>query len=164
MTTTHDAPPTGPDLPTAAAIREIIARKKRDEAAGEQTHASALEEEKKHQLDLFLARKLTPDLIGLIMARVHAAADSGILEIMIGEFPSAWCTDGGRRINNPPDDTWPETLPGIAREFFDFWERELKPRGFGLRAEIISYPEGKLGDVGAFLSWAPKADPADATT
>ena len=86
------------------------------------------------------------------MTRVRTAAESGATESMIGQFPSDWCTDGGRRINVPEQD-WPDTLQGIAREFYEFWERELKPKGFGLRAQIISFPDGKPGDVGAFLSW-----------
>jgi hypothetical protein len=72
---------------------------------------------------------------------------------MLGEFPSAWCTDGGRRINNQPDPSWPDTLQGFAREFYEFWERELKTKGYGLRAEIVSFPDGRPGDVGAFLTW-----------
>ena len=48
---------------------------------------------------------------------------------------------------------WPDTLQGFAREFYEFWERELKPKGFGLRAEIVSFPGGLPGDVGAFLTW-----------
>lgn len=70
---------------------------------------------------------------------------------MIGQFPGAWCTDGG----------WPVTLQGIAKEFFEFWKRDLKPRGFGLRVEIVSYPEGKPGDIGPFLSWTAQTDPPD---
>jgi len=88
----------------------------------------------------------------VIMRRVHDAAEGGASEIMIGKFPCALCTDGGRKIN-APEESWPDTLQGIAREFFEFWERNLKPRGFRLRVQILDFPGGKPGDVGAFLSW-----------
>ena len=39
------------------------------------------------------------------------------------------------------------------QELQDVIEAELKPLGFRSRAQILSYPEGKLGDVGFFLSW-----------
>jgi len=142
----------GPDLPSAKDMRDIIEEKKRDKAATEEKLRHAAEEEKKHQQALFLQRKLTPELISQIMARVRAAAETGATEILLGQFPSEWCTDGGRRIDMR-EDGWPDTLPGVAREFYEFWERNLKPKGFQLRAEIITFPGGKLGDVGGFLSW-----------
>lgn len=142
----------GHELPSAAEIQQIIERTKQKRNDEDQIRRAAAEQEKRHQQELFLADKLTPEFIDLIMTRVRTAAESGATELMIGQFPSDWCTDGGRRINVPEQD-WPDTLQGIAREFYEFWERELKPKGFGLRAQIISFPDGKPGDVGAFLSW-----------
>jgi len=140
------------DLPSAEDIRGITERKEREKAAAELKQHDAAEEEKKHQEEVFLKDKLTPDIIARILTRVRDAAESGATEIMIGQFPSAWCTDGGRKIN-VPEDSWPDTLQGIAKEFFEFWERNLKPKGFRFRAEIISFPGGLPGDVGVFLSW-----------
>lgn len=154
MTTTSDTgrTPGGLELPSAADLRNIIERKKKEKAAEELKKHTAAEEEKKHQEEILLARKLTPDFIDLIMRRVHDAAEGGTSEIMIGKFPSALCSDGGRKIN-APEESWPDTLRGIAREFFEFWEQNLKPRGFRLRVQILDFPGGKPGDVGAFLSW-----------
>jgi hypothetical protein len=160
MTVTTDAAAsakTPTELPSAESIRDIIEGNKKEKAAEEQKHRAAAKDEKKHQEELFLTRTLTPDFIDRIMKRIRIAAESGALEIMIGQFPSSWCSDDGRKINNQPDDSWPDTLQGVAREFYDFWEHNLKPKGFGLRAEIISYPDGKPGDVGTFLSWAAQA-------
>jgi hypothetical protein len=149
---TADRTEGGLELPSAADMRDIIERKNREKAAEELKKRTAAEEEKKHQEEILLARKLTPEFINLIMRRVHDAAESGASEIMIGKFPCALCTDGGRKIN-APEESWPDTLQGIAREFFEFWERNLKPRGFRLRVQILDFPGGKPGDVGAFLSW-----------
>jgi len=104
-------------------------------------------------MEMFQTRKLTPDLINTVMMRVRHAAENGDSKVLLGHFPSEWCSDGGRRINVAEED-WPDTLPGLAREFFEFWERELKPRGFRLSAEIVSFKaDGIPGDVGAYLSW-----------
>ena len=146
------------DLPSAKELRDVIERKERERAAEALKQRQAAEAEKKHQEEVFLADKLTPDFVNLIMTRVQKAAESGASEIMIGQFPSDWCTDGGRRINAAEDD-WPDTLQGIAREFYELWEHELKPRGYRLRAGIINFPGGKPGDVGAFLSWGAYAEP-----
>ncbi|HLZ66689.1 MAG TPA: hypothetical protein VKQ29_10685 [Aliidongia sp.] len=141
-----------PALFSAADIHDMVDRKKREEAAAAQQRHQAAEEEKKHQEEMFLARKLTPEFINTVMRRVRNAAESGANEIMVGQFPSDWCTDGGRAIN-APEDSWPDTLQGIAREFFEFWQRDLRPRGFHLHVKIINFPGGMPGDVGAFLSW-----------
>jgi hypothetical protein len=104
MTTTSDTAggtQGGLELPSVADMRDIIERKNREKAAEELKKRTAAEEEKKHQEELLLARKLTPEFINLIMRRVHDAAESGASEIMIGKFPCALCTDGGRKINAP---------------------------------------------------------------
>ena len=143
----------GLDLPTADEIRGILEAKLRAKAAEEELKRHAAEAEIRHQKMMFLSDKVTPDFIKNIMQRVRTAALSGEKKILLGTFPAEWCTDGGRRINQGEPD-WPETLQGIAREFYDFFERELKPRGFRLEVAVISFPDGMLGDVGAYLVWS----------
>lgn len=140
------------NLPSAKDICDLIRDKKQAKEDEERRHEQAAEEERKHQREMFLARKLSPEFVAQMMARVREAAAGGASEIMLGHFPAAWCSDGGRKIN-APEESWPDTLQGFAREFFDFWESELRPRGFRLRVEIISFPGGMPGDVGAFLAW-----------
>jgi len=155
MTTNHEVAgvDTAPALPTAGDIRGIIERKIRDRLAEESQHRKAVEAELGQQKKEFDARKLTPQFIDLVMSRIRQAAENGEYNILVGQFPSAWCSDGGRSIN-VREEGWPETLPSFAREFFEFWKRELKPRGFRLSAEIVSFKAGGLpGDVGAYLSW-----------
>ena len=64
----------------------------------------------------------------------------------------AWLADKGRAINSN-DPSWPSTLTGIARQFYDVFKRELEPQGYRLRCQIISFPDGMLGDVGVYLDW-----------
>jgi len=44
------------------------------------------------------------------------------------------------------------SLPG-RRHFFARWRTELKPRGFGLAAQIVDFPDGVPGDAALFLIW-----------
>jgi hypothetical protein len=48
---------------------------------------------------------------------------------------------------------WETTLRGEPAELLARWRSELKPKGFGLSARIVSYVDGVLGDVGLFLTW-----------
>jgi hypothetical protein len=142
------------NLPSAADIRRMIEQGQMEKAQEAAKRMDAEAEELKHRMETFLARKLTPQFIATVMERVRRSAQNGESNILLGQFPSGWCSDGGRRINNREKD-WPDTLPGIAKEFFEFWDRELRPKGFHLSAEIISFKHGGLlGDVGAYLSWS----------
>lgn len=143
----------GRALPTASDIRNIIEGKKKDKLAEENRFRKAAEEKLAEQKKAFDARKLTPESIDRVMSRIRRAAENGEYDVLVGQFPSEWCSDGGRSIN-VREEGWHETLPSFAREFFEFWQHELKPRGFRLSAQIVSFKAGGLpGDVGAYLSW-----------
>ena len=83
---------------------------------------------------------------------VREAAERGRREIQIFRFPSSFCSDDGRRINNFEVD-WPDSLTGVAREIYEAYEKHLRPIGYKMRAQILDYPDGKPGDVGLFLRW-----------
>jgi hypothetical protein len=71
---------------------------------------------------------------------------------MILSFPSEFCADGGRAINNNESD-WPTSLTGRAKQVFDLWEQNAKPLGFKLEARVLNYPKGIIGDIGLFVLW-----------
>ena len=83
---------------------------------------------------------------------VNRAVENGMTSVQVFRFPNHICTDNGRAINQV-EDGWETTLTGIPKEIYDFWQRQLKPRGYHMRFEIIDYPGGMPGDVGIFLSW-----------
>jgi hypothetical protein len=83
---------------------------------------------------------------------VREAAERGRNEIEIIRFPSSFCTDGGRRINNFDAD-WPDSLTGVAREIYEAFEKQLRPKGYKMRAQVLDYPGGMPGDIGLFLRW-----------
>ena len=91
-------------------------------------------------------------LMQRVMQLVDQAAENGQTEIQVYRFPNALCTDRGRRINNSEPD-WEQTLEGRPKLGYEFWRDNLKPLGFGLKAEVLEYPGGMPGDIGFFLTW-----------
>ena len=113
--------------------------------------------QKKQQQDLdlreaFMKRTVAPEAIDRINHAVSVAAMRGEHQIQALTFPCSYCTDGGRRIN-VADPEWPTTLQGFAKNGYDFFEKELRPLGYKLHAEITSYPGGMPGEAALFLKW-----------
>jgi hypothetical protein len=100
----------------------------------------------------FDARRLTDADRRDMLSKVEAAFEGGQREVMLVSFPSDFCTDGGRRINNRLHG-WQDTLPAGAQAFLAFWQDALRPGGFGLAARVLTFPGGVLGDVGLFVTW-----------
>ena len=110
------------------------------------------QEEKRALHEAFMARDVHPDVMARVNATVKRAAEQGLHEIQVFTFPASYCNDQGRRMNNAESD-WPASLEGYAKKAHEFFEAELKPLGFRVRAQVLNYPDGRLGDVGMFLSW-----------
>ena len=86
--------------------------------------------------------------------RARDAATHGEKSLEVLRFPCDLCTDGSRKIDVAETD-WPTTLRGEAAEIFTRWERELRPAGFGLTAQIVEYFDGMPGNVALTLTWNP---------
>lgn len=126
-------------------------REQRDAAAS----ANAARREQEHRAGArgrFENRSLTDADRRGMLTKIEAAFEGDRREVMLVSFPSDYCTDGGRRINNRLPG-WQETLPAGARAFLEFWRTALQPGGFGLGARVLNFPGGVLGDVGLFVTW-----------
>ncbi|AHG46686.1 hypothetical protein RLEG12_27125 [Rhizobium leguminosarum bv. trifolii CB782] len=88
----------------------------------------------------------------VIKRLVSKAAADGKFEAMIYSFPSSFCSDSGRAINNFLPG-WQNTLQGKAKELYDLFEEIGRPQGYGLKALVINFPGGIPGDIGLFLTW-----------
>lgn len=123
--------------------------KKMDEERAKQ------EKQAKQQAELreaFMSREIHPDVMDRINKVVRAAAGNGLKQIDVISFPASYCNDRGRRINNQLPD-WPESLEGFARRAYDFYMKELRPLGYKLHAEVVSFPGGIPGEISLFLKW-----------
>ena len=100
----------------------------------------------------FMARDIAAEAPARINAAIKAAAQRGVREVQVLRFPASYCNDGGRSINNFEPD-WHSSLEGFAKRAYQYYQNELQPLGFKLRAEIASFPEGVPGDVALYLRW-----------
>ena len=114
--------------------------------------AKKAEEEQKSLHDAFVAREIPPDVMERVNIAVRRAAEQGLHEVEVVKFPASYCSDKGRRINNAEPD-WPDSLEGFAKRAYDFYVKELRPLGFKVRAQVLNYPGGQLGEIALYLSW-----------
>jgi hypothetical protein len=144
--------PQGGGIVTPEELRK--AQDERDMAAAREAMEKLrrTEEEQQALHEAFMNRKIGPEAIERFNAAVKKAAEQGQHEIMIGQFPASWCSDGGRRINNNLED-WPESLEGIAKQVYEYHVKNLAPLGYKMRVEVLNYPGGVPGDIGIFFRW-----------
>jgi hypothetical protein len=89
--------------------------------------------------DAFMAREIHPEVFERVSWAVKSAAERGEQELMVLRCSSEYCTDDGRAINSIEPD-WPNTLTGFAKRAYEFWQKELEPHRYKLRAQIVDFP------------------------
>jgi hypothetical protein len=123
-----------------AQLREVLDKKRK------------ADDERQQLRDAFMSREIHPEVFERVSRVVKSAAERGEREVLALRFSSEYCTDGGRAINSFEPD-WPQSLSGFAKRAYEFWQKELEPQGYKLRAQIMDFPGGMPGDVGLFLKW-----------
>ena len=83
---------------------------------------------------------------------IKRAVEGGLTSVEVGRFPVELSSDRGRAINQQ-EKGWENTLNGLPKELVAFWRAHLRPRGYKLRSEIVSWPGGVPGEFGIFLAW-----------
>ena len=115
-------------------------------------HTRKADEEANELRQAFMHAELRPNVMELLNTAVRRTAEQNRNELMVMSFPSEYCTDGGRRINNL-DASWPESLQGRAKRGYEFYEENLKALGYKVSAKVLDYPGGMPGNIGLFLKW-----------
>ena len=161
------------DLTVAGLFAERDARRRRDQEAAERLQRRQEEELaafKQRLEDFHLADEMIPSQLN----RLKHAFEQGESELLLASFPCEFCTDGGRAVINagePPinkptkeeearqaeQPDWLLTMPAGIRRAHEYWKQHLKPGGFGFAARVVSYPGGKPGDIGVFITWPKSA-------
>jgi hypothetical protein len=151
MANTLDELPTAKDLMKQIALREA---EKASEAVRAQAAADA---EKRALMDRFAKPSGVSDeeRMARAAAIIKRAANNGLTEVEVGRFPNQICTDHGRAINQQ-EPGWENTLTGVPKELYEFWQKHLKDRGYRLKYQIVDFPGGMPGDVGITLSWGAR--------
>ena len=137
---------------SAQAIWDYVDGKKRAAEAAERAEAATRRAEQEKLREAFEAREIAPEALERIAALVRRAVDAGEKEALVMRFPSEWLPDQGRSITSH-DPAWRERLTGFPKRAYEFYARELAPRGFQLKVPLLDWPGGMPGDVGWFLSW-----------
>jgi hypothetical protein len=137
---------------SADAVRAYLRTKKAEAEAEQRAHQAGAKAEFDKLHDAFMERDVQPEALDRIATLVGRAVEIGDKQALVVRFPSDWLPDQGRAITSH-DTNWHEKLSGFAQRAYDFFKRELEPRGFQIRAEILDWPGGMPGDVGFFLQW-----------
>ena len=141
-------------IPSAVDCRKKIALAEAEKASALARGQAAEEAEKKELLERLEKPSGVSDEERLKRAAsiIQRAVDNGLTEVFVGRFPNTLITDRGRAINQQ-EPGWENTLTGLPRELYQFWEKYLKPRGFRLRCQIVDWPGGMPGDIGMTVAW-----------
>jgi hypothetical protein len=145
----------GFSLPTAQEVMEKLALAEAEKASAAARKRADAEAEKKMLLDKLTKPSGVSDEEALrrVAAIIERAVSNGLTEVQVYRFPNAMCTDRGRAINQQ-EAGWEQTLTGLPKEMYEFWGRQLRPRGYKIRFQIVDFPDGMPGDVGITLKWA----------
>ena len=142
------------NMMNAQELRKKIAIAQGEKASAAMKALAAEEAEKEALLDKMRRPSGLSDdeIIEKAAIIVNRAVENGLSSVQVYRFPHSLCSDNGRAVNQA-EEGWEKTLTGISKEIYDFWQRQLRSRGYHIRYEIIDYPGGMPGDVGVILSW-----------
>jgi hypothetical protein len=150
-------PDSNAPIPSAADLRKNLLEQQLAAMDREDKIKERKRQERAKFADGFFKMHVSEEERAMIRRLVMRAVDEGKMEALVYSFPSDFCSDGGRAINNNERD-WPTTLQGKAKELYDRFKEVAQPQGYRLKAMVINFPGGVPGDIGLFLSWeAPAA-------
>ena len=141
-------------FPSAKDCMRKIAEAESEKASEYMRTQAAAEAEKRALMERFTEPSGVSDEERLKRAAaiIQRAVSNGMTEVQVIRFPNTLCTDNGRAINQM-EPGWEDTLTGLPKELYLFWNTHLRPRGYRLRCQIVDFPNGMPGDVGMTLSW-----------
>ena len=139
---------------TAKELQAKIAAAEAAKAAEAMKHHNAQEAAKAALMERLSkpSGKTDEEVLAKASTIIGRAVENGLLSVQVFRFPNHLCTDNGRAINQH-ETGWESTLTGIPKELYEFWKRQLQPRGYQIRYEILDYPGGMPGDVVVTISW-----------
>ena len=137
---------------SAEAFRDAVRRCKAESLHQRQALKREAQLKRQRTIKALLDQHVSDAQWSEMLDKAKLAARRGEQEFMLLRFPSDLCSDGGRKIN-VAEEGWEGTLRGEAAEFYSRWRTDLKPRSFGLSAQIVSFDDGIIGDIALHLTW-----------
>jgi hypothetical protein len=133
-------------------LNEIISDAEMKKMEEERQRRQKREREQRELREAFMSRDVHPEVMDRLNKVIRVAAEQGHKEVRVITFPASYCNDGGRRINNMLPD-WPDSLEGFAKKAYEFYQKELRPLGYKLHAQVIDFPGGMPGEIALLLKW-----------
>src|SRR5262245_55091824 len=142
-------------LPTAQEVMEKLALAEAEKAAAAARKLAEADSEKNMLLEKLTEPSGVSDEEALrrVANIIERAVSNGLTEVQVYRFPNALCTDRGRAVNQQ-EPGFEKTLTGLPKEMYEVWDRQLRPRGYKIKFQIVDFPDGMPGDVGITLKWA----------
>jgi hypothetical protein len=143
-------------LPSAKQVMEQLAVAEAEKAAAEMRRQAKADGEKKALIDRLTRPSGVSDEEALkrVATIIQRAVKNGLTEVEVIRFPNSMCTDRGRAINNNLEPGWENSLTGLPKEMYEFWKRQLQPRGYKVRYQVVDFSGGVPGDIGITLKWS----------
>jgi len=143
-------------LPSAKQVMEQLALTEAEKASEAMRQKAKADAEKKALVDRLTKPSGVSDEEALkrVAMIIQRAVKNGLGEVEVIRFPNVLCTDRGRAINNNLEAGWEKTLTGLPKEMYQFWERQLRPRGYKVRFQVVDFSGGVPGDIGITLKWS----------
>ena len=137
-------------LPSAKESMAKLAVAESEKAAQYMREQAAAEAEKQAFIDRMKQPSGVSDEEGIRRgaAIIQRAINAGLTEVEVYRFSNALCTDHGRAINQQ-EAGWENTLTGLPKEMYEFWNRQLRPRGYKIKFQIVDWPGGGRIDGGS---------------
>lgn len=142
-------------LPTAKQAIEMLAQAEAEKASEALLQKKKADAEKKALIDKLSKPSGISEQEALKRATeiIQRAIRNGLTEVEVFRFPNVLCTDHGRAINNDLEPGWENTLTGLPKEMYGFWDRHLRPLGYKIRVQVVDFSGGVPGDIGFTLKW-----------
>ena len=142
-------------LPTAKQAMEKLVVAEAEKAKDALRQKEKADAEKKALLERLSKPSGVSDKEALERAAtiINRALTNGLTEVAVLHFPIALCTDRGRAINNGLEPGWENTLTGLPKEMYQFWDRQLRPLGYKIRVEVVDFSGGVPNEIGITLKW-----------
>lgn len=143
-------------LPSAQQVMEQVALAEAKKASDEMAAQKKIDAAKKELIERLTKPSGVSDEEAMrrVAVIIQRAVKNGLTEVDVFRFPNVMCTDRGRAINNGLEAGWEGTLTGLPKEMYEFWKRQLQPRGYKILFKVVDYSEGIPGDIGISLKWS----------
>ena len=143
-------------LPSAKQVMEQLAVAEAEKATAEMRRQAKADAEKRALIDRLTRPSGVSDEEALkrVATIIQRAVKNGLTEVEVIRFPNSMCTDRGRAINNNLEPGWENSLTGLPKEMYEFWKRQLQPRGYKVRYQVVDFSGGVPGDIGITLKWS----------